>query len=58
MKNVRIKKKNNKKLKWIKDNDKENENNIKNKENEEMIFNKIRVLSRTESSRLKLLFTF
>ena len=52
---MRLKEENNEKLERIKDDDKEDEDDTEDEEDEEMTFNEIRVLSRTESSRLKLL---
>ena len=55
---MRIKEKNDEKLKRIKNNNKENKDDIKNKKDKEITFNKIRVLLRIKLSRLKLLFIF
>ena len=52
---MRLKEKNDEKLERIEDNNEEDKDDTEDEEDEEVTFNEVRVLSRTESSRLKLL---
>ena len=52
---MRLKEENDEKLERVKDDDEENEDDTEDEEDEEVTSDEVRVLSRTESSRLKLL---
>ena len=50
---MRLKEENDEKLERIEDDDEENEDDTEDEEDEEVTSDEVRVLSRTESSRLK-----